>query len=286
MSSELEILARWRTIGSRHSEDVIELGKRVLRGNVGDQEWSIREQLAIAALDMGQNELAKEQITILHRKFPSSPRVRILDGLLLESRGEVEQAKSTYEGLLRVDETDVSAHQRIISLNLSSSSPSSAIPPLLKYLDTFYSDPSGWSILSELYCELAMYVQALDAIGHLLVIQPWDESAVRKAGEVAYTLGDYQLSLKHFLRAAEMEGDKETNPKPTRTRTWWGIKLATSRLLESNSNSIESSVPQEFRSSQKQLLLLDQLATERILSVGGKGSDLKRKVLGESSVVR
>ncbi|WVQ63302.1 uncharacterized protein L199_001454 [Kwoniella botswanensis] len=284
-SSDLEVLSRWRTIGARRSEEVIELGLKLLKsGKVGDQEWALREQLAIAALDLGQIELSQEQIKLLHYKFPNSPRVKILDGLLLESQGRSEDAKAVYEGLLRVDETNVSAHQRLISLTLSSS-PTSAIPLLLKYLDTFYSDPSGWSLLSEQYCELGMYTQALDALGHLMSLQPWDEGAVRRAGEVAYTMGDYQLSLKHLLRSIEMQGTKETNPNQRRTRTWWGIKLAVSRLLESPNS--ETTVPPEMQSTEKQLKLLDELATERILENGGNGVSLevKRKVLGDGKDV-
>ncbi|WWC65186.1 uncharacterized protein I303_107800 [Kwoniella dejecticola CBS 10117] len=304
-SADLETLARWRTIGVPHSEEVIELGRRVLdkgKGVMGDQEWALREQVAIAALDLGQHELSREQIKILRSKFPNSPRVRILDGLFFESQGRVDQAREIYEGLLKIDETNVSAHQRLISLTLSTTSTSTStstsnssthaeqttIPLLLRYLDIFYSDPSGWSLLSELYCDLGMYVQSLDALGHLLAIQPWDENAVRRAGEVAYTHGDYQLSLKHLLRSLEMQGNESTGPAVNgrRTRTWWGIKLAVSRLLESS--SMESTVPPEMRTTEKQLKLLDELATERLLAISAKGGkgvnlDVIRKVLGSST---
>jgi hypothetical protein len=43
---------------------------------------------------------------------------------------------------------------------------------------------------------------------------------------VADTCSDYDMALKFFLRASEMETDpehKESNK--TRTRTWWGVKL-------------------------------------------------------------
>lgn len=60
---------------------------------------------------------------------------------------------------------------------------------ILAYLDTFYSDPSGWSLLAELYADQGMYAQSLTALGHLMVLQTWDSDAVRRAGETAYTLG-------------------------------------------------------------------------------------------------
>lgn len=55
-----EQLAHWRNINARRSVDVLEIGSRVLKaGGLGDEEWSVREQLAFAALDMGALGLAE-----------------------------------------------------------------------------------------------------------------------------------------------------------------------------------------------------------------------------------
>jgi hypothetical protein len=71
MTVDAELLSRWRTLGARHSEEVLDLAPRVLKsGNLGEQgkvtskdrassmidnvEWAVREQLAIAALDLGR----------------------------------------------------------------------------------------------------------------------------------------------------------------------------------------------------------------------------------------
>lgn len=75
----------------------------------------------------------------------------------------------------------------MISLALPSST--TAIPFLLNYLDTFYTDPAGWSLLAELYADQGMYAQSLAALGHVMVIQTWDSGAVCRAGETAYTMG-------------------------------------------------------------------------------------------------
>jgi predicted Zn-dependent protease len=80
-----------------------------------------------------------------------------------------------------------SAHQRLIALSISS--PTSTIPLLQKYLDTFYSDPAAWSLLAELYADQGLYGQSLAALGHVMVIQTWDSGAVCRAGETAYTMG-------------------------------------------------------------------------------------------------
>jgi len=71
---------------------------------------------------------------------------------------------------------------------MATSTPATAIPLLLNYLDTFYTDPAGWSLLAELYADQGMYGQSLTALGHVMVLQSWDSGAVCRAGETAYTI--------------------------------------------------------------------------------------------------
>lgn len=69
--ADIDQLASWRTLGARNSQQVVALAPKVLAaGGLGDagtscvlrthltSEWSVREQLAIAALDLGQVSLA------------------------------------------------------------------------------------------------------------------------------------------------------------------------------------------------------------------------------------
>ena len=92
-TGDLEQLARWRTLGARYSEEVVQLGQAVLEsGRLGDQggwvdtrltpiwqpvrtgaqqqlvgptEWSIREQIAVAALDIGKIQLATVRLAVI-----------------------------------------------------------------------------------------------------------------------------------------------------------------------------------------------------------------------------
>ena len=91
--------------------------------------------------------------------------------------------------LLRSTADVKSAHQRLIALSQSTLPIAQTITHLLSYLDTFYSDPAGWSLLADLYADQGLYPQALSALGHVTVLQTWDNGAVGKSGEVAYTLG-------------------------------------------------------------------------------------------------
>jgi predicted Zn-dependent protease len=67
--------------------------------------------------------------------------------------------------------------------------PNTTITLLLGYLDTFYTDPAGWSLLAELYADQGLYAQSLAALGHVMLINTWDSIAVCRAGETAYTMG-------------------------------------------------------------------------------------------------
>lgn len=43
------------------------------------------------------------------------------------------------------------------------------------------------------------------------------------------TSSDYQLALKYYLRATEMQTPPTGKPDGQRTRAWWGVKMV--RLL-------------------------------------------------------
>ena len=212
------------------------------------------------------------------------------------------------------------ALQRLISLTLSK--PSEAIPALLKYLDIFYTDPAGWSLLAELYADLGLYAQSLTALEHVMLMQAWDSAVVRRAAETAYTMGcacsagdfalladlqtcrDYALALKFFLRCIELEANPprpEESGGSRKNRSWWGVKLVISsflrlgkaniytlqtvrRLMDQTRVSSDSVVPSDMATTPVQLKALDALATERLLAVGGAGLPLRRIVLGDISV--
>ena len=70
--SERDQLTHWRNINARRSVDICSIAPRVLKaGGLGDEEWSVREQLAFAALDMGAMGLAEVSSSAATR-FPCS----------------------------------------------------------------------------------------------------------------------------------------------------------------------------------------------------------------------
>lgn len=158
------------------------------------------------------------------------------------------------------------------------------IPHLVRYLDTFHTDPDGWSLLADLYADDGAYAQSLTALGQLMLLQTWDAQAVERAGETAYTAGDLQLALKYFLRAIEMATAPEGNTIPQNTRAWWGVKMCAERLLADP--KMATDVPEKDVTSPDKLRKLDALAAQQILKPEGRSLRLRRQALGEAQVAK
>ncbi|VDP60335.1 unnamed protein product, partial [Schistosoma mattheei] len=87
----LDELRAIRESGLRENEKVIDLWKLSLCDHIdklGYEKYSILEQVFIAALDMGDDDLACECLDRLLAKFRNSCRVNRLFGMYLESKGK------------------------------------------------------------------------------------------------------------------------------------------------------------------------------------------------------
>ena len=65
-------------------------GQRVLNDggafSLGDRRWDISEQVAVAALDVGADDVAEALRKQLEQKFPDSQRVKRLEGMCCEAQ--------------------------------------------------------------------------------------------------------------------------------------------------------------------------------------------------------
>jgi hypothetical protein len=132
-----DIRSRWPWIRrpDRQSQKIVEYGTIILEGGhlskLGNDVWAFLEQVAIAALDVGKIDLAEvswskcphdskyacwqrhsrrsSQLCVarLNTRFPDSPRVSSLQGMLIEASGELGKALTFYEGILAKDETNL-----------------------------------------------------------------------------------------------------------------------------------------------------------------------------------
>ncbi|TIB81932.1 putative MFS multidrug transporter [Wallemia mellicola] len=109
--SASEKLEEFRKQGVRRSQETYTLSKQIYgtrhERTLADDRWAFYEQYAISALDVGDHLLAEELLLRLAEKFPQSPRVSALEGMLLESKGEFRLAERLYTSLLEEDPTNI-----------------------------------------------------------------------------------------------------------------------------------------------------------------------------------
>ena len=139
-TSTAEQLGNWRVIGARRSEEAYESCIRALKAGGLGQEGKrllifrlssshdcrmVRQRAArdrrigLGSIKSGSGQSARQssmsacnilsqaQIDVLNKRFPKSPRVMVLRGMLLEVKGDIERATQLYGSLIQKDETNV-----------------------------------------------------------------------------------------------------------------------------------------------------------------------------------
>ncbi|KAG0221305.1 hypothetical protein B0O80DRAFT_532888 [Mortierella sp. GBAus27b] len=263
MVSAAKVLQDLRASAERKPDVVVRLGKPLVESGavlkLDSDAWLVYEQVAIAALDVGDDALAQRCIQALEKKFPGSARVHRLHGMQLEAAGNLSQAAEIYKAILQEDETNVLAAKRQVMVLRSMGSHSEAIGALVKYLDVNYTDFEGWLQLGDLYLEELMYSQAAFCMEEVIMLQPQNHIFHLKYAEILYAQGNIELALKQFCRVVELCKDH--------VRGLYGIKLCASRLLKEGS-------PKDSANSQGNWEAMDLLATERLLEAyKSKGAD-------------
>ncbi|UZJ54702.1 hypothetical protein CBS101457_004022 [Exobasidium rhododendri] len=274
----IDWLAAQRRRPDRQSKKVVDYGALVLEGGhlgrLGDDVWAFLEQVAIAALDVGRSDLAELCVARLNTRFPDSPRVASLQGMLLESSGELSKALTFYEAILQKDETNLIITKRMVAVLKSMSKTDGrggidkAISTLVKYLDTYYGDAEAWQELAAMYSDAHMYPQAAFALEELLLLVPHNSFFVLQYAETLYTAGEIAQSYKAYLRVLEMCGlstdgkTAENTRQGPWTRALWGLKLVTAKLLSGSSKSGEVKDVEE----------IDAMVTDLLLNKAYKGN--------------
>ncbi|CAB5379546.1 uncharacterized protein OCT59_026368 [Rhizophagus irregularis] len=259
-----------RKSGERKSDLVVTLGENLIHqgyaGKLGDEVWAVYEQIFIAALDLGNDTLATKCLENLDKRFPESPRVKILKGMKLEAEDNLDAALSMYENILQDDDANVAAIKRRIAVYKAKGQDQQAIEALTKYLDAFYSDAESWLELSALYLSFHLYQQAGFCLEELILLQPQNHFYHLKYAEILYTSDNITVALKEFCRVVELCEDN--------VRALLGIKLCTSRLLNLPTSAITSSASSSTNSSfsldMKTISDLNGLAKERLSIIYSK----------------
>ncbi|KAE8684180.1 protein tesmin/TSO1-like CXC 2-like [Hibiscus syriacus] len=228
-----EYLCLVRKLKVRRSEKVLKHGLSILndpkkRSALGPEEWTLYEQVAIAAMDCQCLDVAKDCIKVLMKKFPESKRVGRLNGMLLEAKGSWAEAEKAYSSLLEDSPLDQVIHKRRISMAKAQGNISEAIELLNKYLEIFMADHEAWRELAELHVSLQMYKQAAFCYEELILSQPTVPLYHLAYADVLYTLGgleNLQTAQKYYASTIDLTGGKNT-------RALFGICLCTSAIAQ------------------------------------------------------
>ncbi|KAF5822247.1 putative ER membrane protein complex subunit 2 [Helianthus annuus] len=223
-----EYLSLVRKLKLRRSDKVLKHGLTILndpkkRSALGPEEWSLYEQVAIAALDCQCLDVAKDCIKVLQKKFPDSKRVGRLEAMLLEAKGSWAEAEKAYSSLLEDNPLDQVINMRRVAMSKARGDILGAIDWLNKYLEIFMADHDAWRELAEIYVSLQMYKQAAFCYEELILSQPMIPQHHLAYADVLYTIGgleNLQTAKKYYASTIELTGGKNT-------RALYGICLCT-----------------------------------------------------------
>ena len=229
-------MKEWREEGYRNSDEVVEFGECLLleHGNkLGDELWTIHEQVFVAALDCGRLDLATSCLRALNKQFPRSLRVKKLRGMRLEALEDWENAKKIYESILAEDPANLIVRKRCIAVTKAQNNPHETVKELAEYLDVFMSDQEAWMELADLYISLQEYHKAAFCLEELILTHPHNHLYHQRYAEIHYTIGNsdsIELSRKYFAQAYKLD--------PNNIRALYGLFLCFS-----NQNSNMKSNP-------------------------------------------
>ena len=152
-SSKLELLDHIRLHQIRVPEVIVTQGTAVLNSgsSIGDRRFDIMEQVVIAALDTGKDQLADTYILKLRTKFPESARVKRLTGMSLEAKEKYNQAIKVYDDMLEANGANMIAMKRKVCVYKAQGQMKAAIRALTELLKIFQTDVESWKELCTLY---------------------------------------------------------------------------------------------------------------------------------------
>lgn len=188
----------------------MEVGEELINdyaSKLGDDIWIIYEQVMIAALDYGRDDLALFCLQELRRQFPGSHRVKRLTGMRFEAMERYDDAIQLYDRILQEDPTNTAARKRKIAIRKAQGKNVEAIRELNEYLEQFVGDQEAWHELAELYINEHDYAKAAFCLEELMMTNPHNHLYCQQYAEVKYTQGgleNLELSRKYFAQALKL----------------------------------------------------------------------------------
>ena len=221
-------MKEWREEPPRNSEEVIELGESLIvehGSKLGDELWSVYEQVLIAALDFGKTDLASMCLKALSSQFPGSLRVKRLIAMKHEALNQFEKATEIYDDMIAKEPSNSIPYKRKISILIGQNKIADAVKSLTDYLKRFMSDHEAWSELADLYISQQEFSKAAFCLEELIMSNPHNHLFYQKYAEILYTIGgvdNIEKSRSNFAQALRLDKNN--------MRALYGFFMAASNL--------------------------------------------------------
>jgi tetratricopeptide (TPR) repeat protein len=164
-----------RSVRSRTSfEEVISFCESsLMSSSTNEESWLVREQLAKACLDKGDIERAQELVGQLRKRFGAkSQRISLLEGLVLEAKGDWEKAKALYEDLVNRNANNSVAAKRLATVKRCQGDLDGCVKLLNNLIIENQSDPETWSELCDVQLVAGSYEAAAFCAEEVLLSNP------------------------------------------------------------------------------------------------------------------
>lgn len=213
MNSVRRLLTLMRETQRKDAQLVSTHGDAFLKSSaiksVPDEErFLIYEQVAIAACECGDVEVADRCVSRLESRFPGSIRAGRLRGMVEEASGDIDGARATYAKLLQEHPSSQMVLKRMVAIERTAGDLQSAIKALNHFLNHYMADADGWAELADLYLEAGMHKQAAFCLEELILIQPHTFCHHLRLGETllsyATNLEEKLVAYKHLCTACEL----------------------------------------------------------------------------------
>ena len=206
-------MRQWRDEPLRNSEEVTEFGECLIleHGNkLGDELWTIYEQVFLASIDCRKMDLATMCLRELKTQFPDSIRVEKLNAMRLEAFEKYKEAETIYEKILEREPANSVVRKRLVAILKAENLIPEAIKELNEYLKKFMSDQEAWMELAELYISQQDYKKAKFCMEELILVNPQNHLYHQRYAEILYTLGgneNMEKARKYFAQALKLDNN-------------------------------------------------------------------------------
>lgn len=228
-------MRQWRDEPLRNSEEVTELGECLIleHGNkLGDELWTIYEQVFLASIDCRKMDLATMCLRELKTQFPKSIRVEKLNAMRLEAFDKYEEAEQIYEKILEAEPANAVVRKRLVAILKAQNRVGEAIKELNEYLKKFMSDQEAWTELAELYISQQDHKKAKFCMEELILVNSHNHLFHQRYAEILYTLGgneNVEKARKYFAQALKLDNNN--------MRALFGFFLASAHLANSSKDA-------------------------------------------------